>query len=754
MSKDLKYIGKPFPLKEAAQKATGQLLYNSDKKVHKMLHARLLLSPIPHGIIKKIDTSKAQNLSGVKGIFTCLNSPNIPYNSSIIEYDDDYSPRNETIFSKVVKHVGDWVAAVVADDIATAQKALDLIEVDYEELPAVIDMEEALNSKEHHVQEPIPEYNYVIGDPSQGFKEAEHIFTHSFESPKTHHCTMETNCVIALWDSSDKVTIQTNTQNCWMVRYTVSHALNIPLNNIRVIKVDGGGSFGLHLEAILEPLVAFLARETRGTVKLHLDRYETMIGTRCRTRVKTKIKTGVKTDGTITAMDVQVIADAGAYTSISAWIPKSMGNKLKKLYKIPNLSYTGNLVHTNTAVSGSFRGFGTAEIFAALDTHMANIARALGIDQVEFRLKHVMKPHDNDPLTGHTLGNIGISECLTEGAKVFEWEKCKNVKSKNDWRFKYGVGVGCCAHTNGCFGYHQDFAAMTLRINELGEALLNTGLHDLGGVGTKTMLTQIVAEVLDIDMSKVIVLECDTERSSYDVGTQATRTAYIGGSAAKGVAEKMRLMLLEEAANMLNEPVKELEAAKGVIKSLRNKEKAVTYGQVVMYCLKKNKELLAYYSHAAQANPASYAVNFAEVRVDTRTGHVDVLRLVSANDVGRAINTMLVEGQIQGGVGMGLGFALSEELEYTPDGRCKNPSFSNYFPFRASEMPEIKKVLIEKGEIHGPWGAKGIAEIAAGAVAPAVVNAINDALGTNFNTLPLNAERVLLALSCNNSSRN
>lgn len=742
MSKDLKYVGKPFPLEEASQKVTGQLLYNSDKKSYNVLHAKLLLSPIPHGIIKKIHTSQAEKLPGVKGIYSYLNSPKNFYNSSVIEFDD-YSPRNEIIFSNIVRHVGDRVAVVVAKDLETAQAAIDLIEVEYEELPFILDLDDALHNKTFQVQPPIAEFNYIIGDPESGFKDADYVFSHSFSSPKAHHCTLETNCVIASWDSSGKITIQTNTQNCWMVRYTVARALDIPLNDIRVIKVDGGGSFGLHLEAIIEPLVAFLAKQAKGTVKLHLDRYEAMISTRCRTRVKTQIKTGVKGDGTITAMDIQVLADAGAYTSISAWIPKSIGNKVKKLYKIPNLKYTGNLVHTNTAVSGSFRGFGTAEIFAALDTHMGNIARELNIDQVEFRLKHVMDSYDNDPLTGYTLGNTGIKECLTEGAKAFNWNEQKNIKSKNTPRYKYGAGVGCCAHTNGCFGYHQDFAAMTLRINEEGAALLNTGLHDLGGVGTKTMLAQIVSEVLDIEMSKVTPLECDTERSSYDVGTQATRTAYIGGNAAKAVSEKIKLMLLEEASKILSIPLDKLLSEKGHIKSISFPEKVVSYGEIVMYALKHNKEIFAYQSYAAQANPTSYAVSFAEVRVDTKTGHVDVLKMVSAHDIGKAINPMLVEGQIHGGVAMGLGFALSEELEYSQDGKCINPNFSNYFPFRASEMPEITKVLIEKGEIHGPWGAKGIAEIAAGAVAPAIVNAVNEALNSNLTILPLNTERLL-----------
>ncbi|KUO48787.1 MAG: hypothetical protein APF76_18060 [Desulfitibacter sp. BRH_c19] len=747
MAKDLKYVGKPFPLKEASQKVTGQLLYNSDKKAYNLLHAKMLLSPIPHGIIKKINTAQAEKLPGVKGIFSYLNSPKTLYNSSVIEYDDDYSPKNELIFSKIVRHVGDRVAVVVAMDLETAQAAVDLIEVEYEELPVILDLEDALHNTNVQIQPPIPEYNYVIGNPASGFEDADYIFSHAFASPKGHHCTMETSCVIASCDSLGKVTIQTNTQNCWMVRYTVASALDIPLNDIRVIKVDGGGSFGLHLEATLEPLVAFLAKQTKGTVKLHLNRNETMLSTRCRTSVKTKIKTGVKKDGTITAMDIQVIADAGAYTSISAWMPKSIGNKVKRLYKIPNLSYKGNLVHTNTAVSGSFRGFGTAEIFAALDTHMGNLARELNLDQVEFRLKHVMNPYDNDPLTGHTFGNSGIKECLTEGAKAFGWDGKKNITSKNNSRYKYGIGVGCCAHTNGCFGYHQDFAAMTLRINEEGAALLNTGLHDLGGVGTKTMLAQIVSEVLDIEMSKVTPLECDTERSSYDVGTQATRTAYVGGNAAKAVSEKVMLMLLEEAAKMLSVPRTELIVEKGHIKAINNPEKAASYGEIVMYSLKNNKEIFAYDSYAAQANPTSYAVNFAEVRVDTKTGHVDVLKIVSAHDIGKAINPMLVEGQIQGGIAMGLGFALSEELEYTPEGKCKNPNFSNYFPFRASEMPEITKVLIEKGEVHGPWGAKGIAEITAGAVAPAIVNAVNNALNTNMTILPLNTERLLKEIS-------
>ncbi|QGP91193.1 Molybdopterin-binding domain of aldehyde dehydrogenase [Neomoorella glycerini] len=744
----LRQVGKPAPLKDAVAKATGRLAYVGDMELPHMLHGKILFSPVPHARIKSIDTSAAAALPGVRAVVTYQNSPRVAYNSAL-RFAGHNIPRDEYIFDDTVRFVGDRVAAVAADDEETAARALKLIKVEYEELPAVFDPEEALQPGAPAVH---PGGNLVAtikaeaGDVEQAMAAADFIFTDRITTPRVTHAALELHACLADY-SNGKLTVWSANQNIFATRLILAEVLGLPLNKVRVIKPPVGGAFGGKLEAVLEPVAALLAMKTGRPVRMELSRREVMVSTRTRYAAVFYLKTGVKKDGTIVAQDIRVVMDKGAYATSALNVPSAMNDKAFKLYRIPNLRITSLPVYTNNPIGGAMRGYGSPQLMAAREIHLDRIARALGSDPVDFRRQNLVRPGDINPRFNKTLGNCRPLDCLEEGAARFDWAG-KKARPQGTGRYRRGIGVAAGNHGTGVFGVHVDLTTIALKMNEDGSCTLFTGNQDIGQ-GSNTMLSLIVAEVLGIRPDQIEVVEADTELTSWDVGTYASRVTWVGGNAAKKAAEKVRQQLLEEGARLLSERVEELDLDGGYVFSRGNPAKRVSLGEIVIAAQQgpDQREIKAYESYHSVFGPGSYAVVFAEVEVDTETGAVKVLQLVAAHDIGRAINPLMVEGQIEGGIQMGLGYALSEELKVDPaSGKVLNPSLKKYRLFKAAAMPEIEVILVEKGEEHGPFGAKSIGEAATVAVAPAVVNAVADALGMDFNDLPVTPEKILAAL--------
>lgn len=747
MPDKLTYVGVNTPIRDASLKVTGQLLYTADLKLPHMLYAKMLFSPVPHARIKRIDTSKAEQLPGVKAVATYKNSPRIPYNSAMRFYEHKI-PEVEYIFDDIVRYVGDRVAAVAAEDLETAEKAVRLIEVEYEELPAVFDPEAALEEGApplHPGGNKVAEITTAAGDVEAGFAESDLIFADRYTVPAVHHGAIEPHVAIASYDARGKLTVWSPNQNTFAFRLILAKVLEMPMSKVRVIRPAMGGAFGGKLEATVEPVVALLAKMTGKPVKLELNRRESMVSTRTRHGAVIYLKTGVKKDGTIVAQDFKVITNTGAYATSALNVMAAMSHKVFKVLKAKHMRFTGIPVYTNTPIAGAMRGYGSPQAFFAQQVQLNKIARALQMDVVELQLKNLVEPDGIDQRFGKPLGNPRPIDCVRKGAQAFGWSP--GQLSTDLGRYKRGIGMAVGSHGNGCFGAHRDVTALMLKMNEDGTATLFTGSHDMGN-GSVTLQTQIIGEILGIDPNSIECVEADTEAVPWNLGDYASRGTYVSGNAAKKVAENVRKQILEEAALLLAEPAAELVLEGGMVQSRSNPAKKATLGEVIVNAQKvSQKELIGAETHASQAGPSSYGAHFAEVEVDTETGEVKVLRYVAAHDVGKALNPFAVEGQIEGAVQMGIGYALTERLIIDAKGKVTNNSFKKYPMLKASQMPELKVILVEEGEEPGPYGAKSIGECSVVPSAPAVANAVNNALNLDFCDLPLQAEQIKSAFS-------
>lgn len=744
---ELTYVGKRLPIRDAALKVTGQLRYTADMKLPRMLHAKVLWSPIAHGRIKSIDTSRAEALPGVRAVLTHKNAPGILFGSAM-RFVDHEVVETEHLFDDTVRFVGDRVAAVVAEDLDTARKAVQLIDVEYEELPAVFDPEEAIKEGAPAIH---PGGNIVdtvtgeAGNVEEGFTESDLIFEDRYTVPTVHPGFLEPYVSIGDYDAQGKLTIWSPTQTSYSVRVLVAKLTQLPISKVRIIRPAIGGGFGGKWDPVIEPLVGVLAKTVGCPVKLEMTYRETMISGRTRHAAVLYLKTGVKRDGTIVAQDIRIISNTGAYATSALNWAYAVRHKVFKLYKTKHMRFVCLPTYTNTHISGAMRGYGSPQFCFAQQVQFNKIAKALNLDMVEMELKNLVEPDDLDSRFGEPIGNPRPIDCVVRGAAAFNWSQRR--KSEDNGRYKRGVGMAVCTHGNGLHGVHRDFTALMLKMNEDGGVTLFTGTHDMG-TGLVTVETQIVGEILGIDPRNIECVEADTETTLWNLGDYASRGCYVSGGAAVKVAESLKREILKEASILLEIPSEELALKDGQVYSTRNPDRRAPLSDVVISAHKVNqREIACVESHAAPAGPASYGAHFAEVEVDTETGKVRVLDYVAVQDVGKAINPMFVEGQIEGAIQMGIGYALTEELVLDEKGKVRNSNLKKYHMIRANEMPEKTKVLfVEEGEGGGPFGAKGVGEAPTIPVAPAIVNAVCNALGVEFHDLPLKPERILRAV--------
>lgn len=479
-----------------------------------------------------------------------------------------------------------------------------------------------------------------------------------------------------------------------------------------------------------------------------MDRRDCISSTNTRHAIKFEYRTGVGADGRLTALQIRALSDTGAYATNSDTLLRAICRKAFRLYRIKNMNFHGQAFYTNTPVGGIMRGYGSPQLFASMEIHMDHVARSTGLDPVELRLKNLVCSGDPDPVSGMSLGGAHIIRCVKLGAEEFRWRERRGACGQaGDGVYRRGVGMACCDHPNGYYNYLQDFSTVTLKLNEDGSASVITGLHDLG-CGTTTVVRQMVAEVLSIDPEYIEMVEADTERGPYDIGTQASRATWTGGNAAVKAAGAVKSRVLEAAGLYLKADPGELRMEDGRVRNRDNYidiplQEVVAFAQAAL-----RREIIATETFRSEANPASYAAHFAEVEVDIETGQVRVVDYLACHDIGRALNPLTVRGQIYGGVQMGIGMALSEEVIVNPTtGAVATRGLKDYTVMGIQDMPPVRVLLVELEEEHGPFGAKSVGEIATAPVAPAVVNAINQALGANITSLPVTPEKILTALN-------
>jgi len=732
-------IGKFLPIRDAVLKVTGEVKYVADMKMPEMLAAKMLLSPYAHARIKSIDTEEAEKLPGVYAVVCCKNTPDLRYNSSL-RFFEHKIPETEQVFSEVVRHVGDRVAAVAAVDEKTAEAALKLIKVEYEELPAVFDVEKALEADApaiHDGGNKVGEIFTEAGNVEEAFKRCDRIFEDRYEVPAIHHLAIETHTAIADFDSRGKLTVWTPSQNTFNTRLLLSRIFKLPMTRVRIIRPIIGGAFGSKLEMTIEPVVAALAIWAKRPVKLVLDRRESMIATRTRHAAVVNVKTGVMNDGTVVAQDFNVLTNTGAYASSAFNVLGAMSHKIFKIYRIPNMRFKGIPVYTNLPVAGAMRGYGSPQVFSGQQAQFAKIARELGMDLVEFQLKNVVDPSGVDQRFKSSLGNPHVREAVERGAELFGWEERKKRGRQLEGGWKRGIGMAIGAHGATMFGAHRDYTALSLKVNEDGTFVLYTGTHDMGN-GSVTVQTQMIASVLGVQPDDVECVETDTDLVPWNLGDYGSRGVYVEGAAAKKVAESMKAKMAEKASNFLDCMTEEVEFTNGTVYVRHDPERKMTLSELVVKTQAVDQEeLIASETHASTFGPSAYGVHFAEVWVNEESGKVKVVDYTAVHDVGKVINRMGIEGQLEGGIEMGIGYALSEEMVYNETGRLLNSNLKKYKATRASEMPKISIDFVEAIEPTGPYGAKSISECATVPVGPAVFTAVCDALGRELHHYPV-----------------
>lgn len=752
MAGDYKYIGKYVPMQDIKEKVTGKLKYVGDRKLYGMLYGKLLLSSIAHGIIEDINTSEAELLPGVEAVFTYKNTPNIKYNSHRW-YEGHKITEDENMFTDKVRFVGDKIAAVVARDLETANRAVGLIKVKFKEIAPVVDPREALKEsspKVHQDSNLIFSKELKYGDCDDEFSRAEFIVEDTVTTQKVHHAAIEPHNCLSSIDEFNNIVIWTGCQEVFQIQLVVSQALGIPKSKVRIIKTSMGGSFGGKTHPILEPISAYASLVLKKPVQFSMDRSQTIVGTRTRHNMIGKVKTALNKEGIILARDIDLLVDTGAYFTNGVAISMAMGKKISRLYRIKNQRYNVKTVYTNTPIGGPCRGYGSPQIHAITEINIDNAARMLNMDPVELRLKNLLKPYEKDLGGGTDIGNGRAIDCVKVGAEVFNWKERRSKIIKEGRYFK-GVGMACVTHGNGYLGAYPDFSTIYIKMDTDGYVLLKETVHDLG-CGTVITMKQIAAEVLNIDIDKIHATEGDTFVTPYDsAGTQASRVTYVCGGAVKKACELLVEKIISYCALIFKCGIDKIVMENEMLWCEDNPSYKLSYGEVATIIEDKfSSSLEVMNTYNSQANPAVYAANFAEVEIDTTTGLVRVTDFLAVHDIGRAINKTLVEGQIHGGVQMGIGYALTEEIQVDNKGNIKSNTFSKYHVINAPDMPKVKTILIEEGDEYGPYGGKSVGEIATNGVAPAIINAINHTLGVNITTLPATPERIIKAIKENN----
>lgn len=752
MAGDYKYIGKYVPMQDIKEKVTGKLKYVGDRKLYGMLYGKLLLSNLAHGIIEDIDTSEAELLYGVEAVFTYKNTPNIKYNSHRW-YEGHKITEDENMFTDKVRFVGDKIAAVVARDIETANRAISLIKVKIKEIPPVIDPREALKESSPKVHQNSnlifsKELNY--GDCDTEFTRADFIVEDTVTTQKVHHVAIEPHICLSSIDEFNNIVIWTPCQEVFQMQLIVSQALGVPKSKVRIIKTSMGGSFGGKTHPILEPISAYASLVLKKPVQFSMDRSQTIVGTRTRHNMVGNVKTALNKDGIILARDIDLLVDTGAYFTNGVAISMAMGKKISRLYRIKNQRYNVKTVYTNTPIGGPCRGYGSPQIHAITEINIDNAARRLNMDPVELRLKNLLKPYEKDLGGGTDIGNGRAIDCVKIGAEAFNWKE-RWPKILKEGRYLKGVGMASVTHGNGYLGAYPDFSTIYVKMDTDGYVLLKETVHDLG-CGTVITMKQIAAEVLNINIDKIHATEGDTFVTPYDsAGTQASRVTYVCGAAVKKACELLVEKIINYCALIFNCGIDKIVMENEMVWCKDKPSYKISYGEAATIIEDKfSSSLEIMNTYNSQANPAVYAANFAEVEIDTVTGLVRVTDFLAVHDIGRAINKTLVEGQIHGGVQMGIGYALTEEIEIDSNGKIRSNTLSKYHVINAPDMPKVKTILIEEEDEYGPYGGKSVGEIATNGAAPAIINAINHILDVNITTLPATPERIIKAIKENN----
>lgn len=749
-----KVIGTNVRRSDVMEKVTGAAKYTADIPLPNLLHARIKRSTIAHAHIKRIDVSKALALPGVKAVLTHENVPRVlhagsPHPRSASCTKDQY------ILDHKVRFWGEGVAAVAAITEAIADEALALIEVEYEPLPVLLSVDEAMQPGAPLIHEVGPGGNHVLepvafefGNVEQGFAEADFIIEGVYEGGRPTPAYMEPNVLTCQWDVNGGLTVWISTQTSFMVRGIMAEVLGVPLSKVRVLVDHMGGGFGAKQDLFQgEFLCALLAREAGRPVRLEYSREETFVSGRSRHPVRTWLKQGFKKDGTITAREATMVFNSGAYGSHGPGVTNVSTYSLLSLYRCEHVKVEGKCIYTNSPIAGAFRGFGAVQAYYALDIQMDEAAEALGIDPMELRLKNAVREGDRAPSNHQVVGH-GLEDCIRTGAELVNWTALRQRARETSGAIRKGWGIGCEMHGSGAYPAIQEQANALIKMNDDGSLTLLTGAANLG-TGAHSTLAQIAAEELGVRYEDVSIVHGNTDIVPWDIGAFASHTTYQNGRATQMAAADLKRQLLARAAQVMETAAENLDVSQGMVSAQDGSVEPMTVQQVVGAV--KGHPATNFVGTATYYPTKSYSfgAHFVEVSVDIETGFVTVDQVYPVHEIGKIINPIAAEGQIEGGIQQGVGHALYEDYQIDPEtGRSLNANFVDYKMPLSMDMPKIHTHILESApDPGGPFGAKGVGEDPIVAVGPAIANAIYDAIGVRFRHYPIKPEEVLRALS-------
>ncbi len=759
---ELKTVGTSVQRKDAIEKVTGSAQFIEDRYMGPMLHAKMKKSTVAHGKIKNINIEKAKAHPGVKAVLTGKDYPN---KIGLYLIDRDF------LAIEKVRFWGEPVAVVAAVTEKAAAEAVELIEVEYDELPGVFDPRESMKDDAPIIHEDLGSYEIVPifypkpgtnianhfklrkGDVEKGFAEADVVIEKEYYVPQMQHVPIETHKAAVQWGLDGKLTVWSTAQSPNVVRQLLAKSFDIPMHKIRVISSYIGGGFGCKAGASVEGLVIPLAKMFPGyIVRIVFNREEDMQGTFTRQALFSKLKTGVRKDGRITALEYEMIWDGGAYTEYGVNIVRAAGYSSTGAYDIPNVKTDSYCVYTNNSIGGPVRGFGMCEMQWGIERQIEEIAKQLDIDPLEVRMINGMKK-GSTTAAGQVVQDVDYHKCLKTVADQIGWGK-----KEGKFRGKGIAGlVKCPAQPSNAA------SSAIIRINEDGTAHVMIGATEMGQ-GMLTVISQIASEALNIPIDKIDIKVPDTDFTPYEWQSVGSRITYTCGTSVKRAAEDALGQIYRIAADLLETPQADLTFDGKMVYSTKDPEIKATIREIADSCKKCTGEGIAgpiigrgsfvptnmtnLDPETGQGNPGlfyCFGATGAEVEVDPETGVVTVLQLAAAIDAGQAVNPQLCKSQLHGGTIMGLSTALYEEVKFDK-GVMLNRNFTDYKISTIDNTPHIESFIIETPETNGPYGARGIGEQPMIAVAPAVANAVCDALDIEFNTFPLTPEKVWKAI--------
>ena len=748
-------IGKSVPRVDAYEKVTGRAKFTDDLVPPRCLVAKVLHATIGNGIVKSIDTSDAEALEGVVKVVTfydvpdhCYPTPGHPWSVELVH--QDVADRN--LLTGRVRYYGDDIAAVVAEDEIIASRALKLIKVEYEEYPVEIHPRKSMYGSKPPIHfdkkdNVLARSNYFIGDVDKGMEQSETVVKGTYKTPIVQHCHIE-NPISYAYMEKGRIVVVTSTQIPHIVRRVIGQALGIPWGNVRVIKPYIGGGFGNKQDVLYEPLNAFLTMQVGGRpVKLDISREETFCNTRTRHSIEFDLAAGVDKEGKLLAKDMHSYSNQGAYASHGHAIAANGLTSWRLQYACPNIRGEAYTIYTNTPVGGAMRGYGIPQVCFAIESFMDDVANEIHMDPLEFRRKNLIRGYYEDAYLKPIAANTnGIFECLEKGAEYIHWDEKRKAYAEQTGDVRKGVGMALFSYKTGVWPISLEIAGARLSLNQDGSVQLMLGATEIGQ-GADTVFSQMVAEVLHTDMAHVHIKTVqDTDVSPFDTGAYASRQSFVTGTAVRHCAELLRDKILAYAATLLPEvDAKELRLEDNWIWA--GDEQAMSVAALAeesYYSLTNSSVLTAEVSEQVKKNTIATGCCFAEVEVDIKLGKIRILNIINVHDSGKLLNPQLAEMQVHGGMSMGMGYGVSEQLildEKT--GRPLNGNLLDYKLMTMLDTPDIKADFVEMDDPMGPFGNKALGEPPAIPGAPAIRNAVLHATGVAFNEIPLTPQRLI-----------